>query len=86
MMDHRPYLVSLLVPSLVPNVQNLMYIVALPNVDCRKPILPRVSIPLTRNVIEQNSIGFPNSMYPYVGPYTPYFGSSYRGIESVPTM
>ncbi len=29
---------------------------------------------------------FPNSMYPHVGPYTPYFGSSYEGIGSVPTI
>jgi hypothetical protein len=36
--------------------------------------------------MEQNGVGFPNSMYPHVGPYTPYFGFSYGGIVSVPTM
>jgi hypothetical protein len=36
--------------------------------------------------MEQNPIGFPNSMYFYVGPYTPYFSSSYKGIRGVPTM
>jgi hypothetical protein len=34
----------------------------------------------------QNVVGFPNSMHLHVGPYTPYFGYSYRGIVSVPTM
>jgi hypothetical protein len=36
--------------------------------------------------MEQNTIGFPNSMYPHVVPYTSYFHSSYGGIGSVPTM
>jgi len=36
--------------------------------------------------MEQNPVDFPNSIYPHVGPYTPYFGSSYEGIRSVPTM
>jgi hypothetical protein len=36
--------------------------------------------------MEQNPVGFPNSMYPHVEPYTPYFCSSYGGIESVLTM
>jgi hypothetical protein len=43
-------------------------------------------ISLIENVIEQNPIGFPNSMYPHVGPCTPYFGFGYGGIGSVPTM
>jgi len=73
-MDHRPYLVSLTISTLVLNVQNLMYISTLPNVACKKPILPHVSIPLIGNVIEQNLVGFPNSMYHHVQPYTPYFG------------
>jgi hypothetical protein len=36
--------------------------------------------------MEQNLVGFPNSMYPYVGPYTPYFGFGYVGIKGVPIM
>jgi hypothetical protein len=36
--------------------------------------------------MEQNLVGFPNSMYPHVGPYTPYFGFGYKGIGGVPTM
>jgi hypothetical protein len=35
--------------------------------------------------MEQNLIGFPNSMYPHVGPYTPYFCYGYEGM-SAPTM
>jgi hypothetical protein len=41
---------------------------------------------IIENVMEQNLVGFPNSMYLRVKPYTPYFGSSYRGIRGVPTM
>jgi hypothetical protein len=70
--DHKPYPVILPIQSLVPNVWNLDYPSALPNVVCRKPILP-----LTRNVMDQNPIGFPNSMYLHVGPYTTYFGYNY---------
>jgi len=58
----------------------------LPNVACRELVIPQISIPLTKNVVEQNLVGFPNSMYPHVGPYTPYFGSSYKGIKSDCTM
>jgi hypothetical protein len=36
--------------------------------------------------MEQNSIRFPNSMYPYVGSYTPQFGSNYKAVGVVPTM
>jgi hypothetical protein len=58
----------------------------LPNVACREPIIPHVSVPLTINVMEQNLVSFPNSMYPHVGPYTPYFGFGYEGIRRAPTM
>jgi hypothetical protein len=75
--DHKPYLVALPIQNLVPNVWNLIYLSALPNVACRKPIIPLVFVPLTINVMDQNPIGFPNSMYLHVGPYTTYFGSSY---------
>jgi len=85
-MDHRPYLVSLAISTLVPNVQNLMYISTLLNVACRKPILPHVSIPFIGNVIEKNLVGFPNSMYHHVRPYTPNFGYAYKGIGNVLTM
>jgi hypothetical protein len=71
---------------LIPNVKNLVYFLALPNVACKKPIIPLLSVPLTRNVMEQNPIGFPNSMYLHIGPYTPYFGFGYKGIRSVRTM
>jgi len=36
--------------------------------------------------MEQNLVGFPNSMYLHVGTYTPYFGYSYKGVGGVPTM
>jgi hypothetical protein len=36
--------------------------------------------------MEQNLVGFLNSMYLHVGPYTPYFGYGYEGIWSVPIM
>ncbi len=36
--------------------------------------------------MEQNSVGFPNSIYSHVGPYTPYFGFSYEGVGSVLAM
>jgi hypothetical protein len=36
--------------------------------------------------MEENPIGFPNSMYPYVGSYIPQFGFSYEGVGGVPTM
>jgi hypothetical protein len=48
--------------------------------------IPHVYIPFTRNVMEQYPVGFPNPIYFHVGPYTPYFGFSYEGIRSVPTM
>ncbi len=86
LMNHRPYLVSLLVQSLVLNVLNSVYPLTLQNVACRESIIPHVSIPLPGNVMEQNLVGYPNSMYPHVGPYTPYFGYVYEGIMSVFTM
>jgi len=36
--------------------------------------------------MEQNPIGFPNSMCPHVGPCTPYFGFGYGGIRSAHKM
>jgi hypothetical protein len=36
--------------------------------------------------MDQNPVGFPNSMYPHFGPYTPYFGPCYGGVRVVPTM
>ncbi len=73
--NHRPYIVSIHVYSLT-----------LLNVACRKPIIPPIFVPIIKNVMEQNLIGFPNSMYLHVRPYTPYFGFSYRGMGGVPTM
>jgi len=32
--------------------------------------------------MEQNLAGFPNSMFPCVGPYTPYFAFGYGGTGS----
>jgi hypothetical protein len=43
-------------------------------------------VPFTGNVMEQNPISFPNSMYLHVGPCTPYFGFGYGGIRSAPIM
>jgi hypothetical protein len=64
----------------VSNIQNSIYFLALPNVPCKDLVIPLVSILLTKNVMEQNS------MYPHVRPYTPYFGFGYGGIGGVPTM
>jgi hypothetical protein len=36
--------------------------------------------------MEQNLVSFQNSMYPHVGTYIPYFGFSFSGIGSAPTM
>jgi hypothetical protein len=36
--------------------------------------------------MEQNLVGFPNSIYFHVKPYTSYFGSSYMGLRGVPIM
>ncbi len=83
---HKPYSISLHVQSLVLNVQNLVYPLALPNVTCRKPIIPLFFVLFIGNVMEHNLVGFPNSMYIHVRPYTSYFGFGYRGIGSVPTM
>jgi hypothetical protein len=77
-MDHKPYLISLPIQSLISNIQNSVYSLTLPNVTCRKPIIPHVSIPLIKNVMEQNSVGFPNSMYFHVRPYMPNFGFGYE--------
>jgi hypothetical protein len=84
--NHRPYLVSLHVKSLIPNVQNLVYPSTLSNVAYRELVIPPISIPFTRNVMEKNLVIFPNSMYPHVEPYTPYFGFGNGDIGSVPTM
>jgi hypothetical protein len=74
-------MVSLPIQSPNLNIQNLVYPSTLPNVVYKKSI-----IPLIEYVMEQNLVGFPNLMYPHVGSYTPYFGYSYGGIGSVPTM
>jgi hypothetical protein len=36
--------------------------------------------------MQQNLIGFPNSIFPHVRPYTPYSCSNYNGIGSVLAM
>jgi hypothetical protein len=71
-MDHKPYLIFV-------HVQNPVYSSTLPNVACKELVIPLVFVSLIKNVMEQNPVGFPNSMYPHVGPYIPYFGSSYQG-------
>jgi hypothetical protein len=74
------------VQNLVSNIQNLVYLLTLPNVVYNEPIIPPVFVSLTENIMEQNPIGFANSMYPLVRPYTLYFGFSYEGVGGVPTM
>ncbi len=81
--DHKPYPVSLPVQSLIPNVQNLVYPSTLSNVACRESV---IFVPFTKNIMEKNLVIFPNSMYPHVEPYTPYFGFGNTDIGSVPTM
>jgi hypothetical protein len=49
-------------------------------------MFPLVYVPLTKNVMEKNLVGFPNSMFFHVGPCTPYFGPHYGGKESAPVM
>jgi hypothetical protein len=61
----------------------LLYLLVIPNVICKEPIIPLVFVPLIKNVMEQHLVSFPNSMYFHVGPYTPYFGYGYEGIGSV---
>ncbi len=84
--NHRLYPVSISVQSPIPDIQNPVYSSTLPNVACTKSVIPHVSVMLIGNVMEQNLVGFPNSMYLHVGTYTPYFGSSYKGVGGVPTM
>jgi hypothetical protein len=50
LIDQRPYLVSLPIQSLVPNIQNLVYLLALLNVGCKEPIIPPIYVPLIENV------------------------------------
>ncbi len=85
-MDHKPYLISTHVQSFVPNVYNLVYPLTLLNAFCKKLVIPHIFVPLIKNVMEQNLVSFPNSMYLHVGPYTPYFGYGYGGINNAPTM
>jgi hypothetical protein len=40
-------------------------------------------VPIIENVIEQNLIGFPNSMCFHVETYRPYFGYGYSGLGIV---
>jgi hypothetical protein len=70
------------IQSFVLNVHNLIYPLALPNVFHKEIVIPPVFVSLIENVIEQNLVGFPNSIHPYVGPYTSYFGFSYGGMGS----
>jgi hypothetical protein len=86
LVNHRLYPISILVQNPSLNIQNLVYSLTLPNITCREPFIPPLSVPLTRNVMEQNLVGFPNSMYLRVGPYTPHFGFGYGGVRCVPTM
>jgi hypothetical protein len=79
-------LVSLIIQIFVHNVQNSIYLLTLPNVACKKPVIPLVSVQFIENIMEQNPVGFPNSMYLHVGPYTPYFAYGYGGIRSAPTI
>ncbi len=81
---HRSYPISIHVQSPIPNIQNLVYSLALPNVVCIKSVIPHVYVLFIGNILEQNLVGFPNSMYLHVGPYTPYFVSSYRGVGVFP--
>jgi hypothetical protein len=78
-MDHKPYPIFIHVQNPIFNIQNIVYSLALPNVTCRELIVPLVFVSFIKNVMEQNLVGFPNSMYLHVGPYTPYFGYGYRG-------
>jgi hypothetical protein len=55
-------LMTCVVFVLVSNIQNLIYSLALPNVAYKELVFLLVSIPFTKNVMEQNLVGFPNSM------------------------
>jgi hypothetical protein len=48
----------------------------------KEPVISTIFVPLSKNVMEQNPVGFPNSICLHVGPYSPYFCVSYDGIGS----
>lgn len=81
-----PYPILIHVQNLTLNVQQSIYPSTIPKWPCNKPFVPPISIPIIANLIEQNLVGFPNSMFPFVGPYPPFFGFGYNGMGSVPTM
>ncbi len=59
-MDHKPYSVIVPIQNLVSNIQNSVYSLALPNVPCKELVIPLICIMLTKYVMEQNLVGFPN--------------------------
>jgi hypothetical protein len=60
----------------------LVYLSTSANVSHKKLIIPFVFLLFIKNIMEQNLIGFSNSMFFHVGPYILYFCSSYGGIGS----
>ncbi len=50
--NHKPYPIFVPTQSPILNIQNLIIFLTLPNVVCRKSIIPHVFIPFTRNVME----------------------------------
>ncbi len=72
--DYRLCLISTHVQNLGLNVLNSVYPTTLPNVFCKGPMFPLVSIPHIENVMEKILVSFPNPMFFHLGPCTPYFG------------
>jgi hypothetical protein len=80
------YPISIHVQSLVLNVQKLVYPFALPKSPHKNSFIQPILIPITENMIESIPVGFPNSVFPHVGPYIPYFGFGHDGMGNVPIM
>jgi len=80
-------LISTPIQNLVSNVCNLVYPSTLVDVSHKELVIPLVLfLFFINNIMEQNPVGFPNSVFLHVGPYTSYFCSSYDGIGSVFVM
>jgi hypothetical protein len=73
------------VHNLVINVHITIFYFAILKSPYKDPIVPLVSVVTTRNVIEQNPIGFPNFMFPSCGSYQLVFGAVYPSIGTTPT-
>jgi hypothetical protein len=86
LIDYKPYPISTPIQSFVTNVQILVYSSTLAYVSPKELVIPFIYVPFIKNVLEQNVVSFPNSMFFYVGPYTPYFEYGYNKMGSILAM